>query len=77
MPVLFPEWDLCGNDGESLRVQRFQEVISASEPALIAPMGLALEVALENRPGLRLHAAGGNHANNRGALLAACVLYEV
>jgi hypothetical protein len=77
VPVLFPEWDLCGNDGESLRVQRFQEVILASEPALIAPMGLALEVALENRPGLRLHAAGGNHANSRGALLAACVLYEV
>jgi len=77
VPVLFPEWGLYGNDGESLRVQRLHEAISANEPACIAPIGLAWEVALENRPGLRLHAADGNHANNRGALLAAYVLYEV
>lgn len=77
VPVLFPEWGLYGNDGESLRVQRLHEAISASEPACIAPIGLAWEVALENRPGLRLHALDGNHANNRGALLAAFVLYEV
>ena len=77
VPVLFPEWGLYGNAGESLRVQRLHEAISARAPACIAPIGLAWDVALENRPGLRLYAEDGNHANNRGALLAAYVLYEV
>ncbi len=76
-PILFPEWGQIENDGESLFVQQLHESIAEREPACVAPVGIAWEVARDNRPGLRLHSADGNHANNTGAMLTALVLYEV
>ncbi len=76
VPILFPEWARRGHDEEALRVHRLHESIAAREAACVAPVGLAWEVARDNRPGMILHAQDGNHANRRGALLAAYVLYE-
>ena len=76
-PILFPEWGQLGNENESLSVQHLHESIAEREPACVAPVGIAWEVARDNRPGLRLYSADGNHANNTGAFLAALVLYEV
>lgn len=77
VPILFPEWARRGNDEEAMRVQRLHESIAAQESACVAPVGIAWEVARENQPGLVLHVSDGNHANRRGALLTAYVLYEV
>ena len=77
VPVLFPEWARRGNREEGMRVQQLHESIAARASACVAPVGIAWEVAQDNRPGLVLHVSDGNHANRRGALLAAYVLYEV
>ncbi len=77
IPVLFPEWGQRGNRDEGLRVHGLHESIADVEAACVAPVGIVWEVALDNRPKLRLHAVDGNHANNTGALLTAHVLYEV
>lgn len=77
IPVLFPEWARRGNDEEGMRIQRLYESIAAKASACVAPVGIAWEVARDNRPGLVLHLSDGNHANRRGALLTAYVLYEV
>ncbi len=77
VPVLFPEWARRGYDEEGMRVQALHESIAAQASACVAPVGIAWEVARDNRPGLVLHVSDGNHANRRGALLTAYVLYEV
>jgi hypothetical protein len=60
-----------------MRVQQLHESIAATASACVAPVGIAWEVARDNKPGLVLHVSDGNHANRRGALLTAYVLYEV
>ena len=77
VPVLFPEWAQRGNRDEGMFVQQLHESIAARASACVAPVGIAWEVAQDNRPGLVLHVSDGNHANRRGALLTAYVLYEV
>ena len=76
-PILFPEWPRRGNTEEGERVHQLHLAIASREPACVAPVGLAFEVALERYPNLVLHAADGNHSSLTGALLAAFVLYEV
>ena len=77
VPVLFPEWARRGNQDEAMRVQQLHESIASRASACVAPVGIAWEVAQDNKPGLVLHVSDGNHANRRGALLTAYVLYEV
>ena len=45
--------------------------------AILAPVGLAWESALNRVPGLNLHHTDGRHANSTGAYLSACVFYAV
>ena len=74
-PVLFPEWARRGNAEEGARVHRLHMGIAAREPACVAPVGLAWEFMLDANPGIKLHRRDGNHANRKGALLSAYVLY--
>ena len=73
--ILFPEWPRRGNTEEGARVHRVHMGIAEREPACVAPIGLAWEIMLDANPGIRLHKPDGNHANRKGALLTAYVLY--
>ena len=74
-PIMFPEWARRGNTEEGTRIHRLHQNIAAREPACVAPVGIAWEVMLDSYPEVRLHANDGNHANRKGALLTAYVLY--
>jgi len=74
-PILFPEWARRDNVEEGARVHRLHMGIAAREPACVAPIGLAWEIMLDANPDIALHDRDGNHANRKGALLTAYVLY--
>lgn len=76
-PILFPEWPRRGNTEEGQRVHNLHLEIASREAACVAPVGLAWEQALADIPGIDLHAPDGNHANLKGSLLTAYVLYQV
>ena len=77
IPIMFPEWPRRGNSEEGQRVHELHLQIASREPACVAPVGLAWQLILEQKPSLKLHAPDGNHSNRQGALLTAYVLYEV
>jgi hypothetical protein len=74
VPVMFPEWprrDVI----ETQRIYDLHVSIAQAEPACVAPIGQAWDLALARDPTLPLHAADGNHSAPAGAFLAALVLY--
>ncbi len=74
VPVMFPEWprkDVV----ETQRIYDLHVSIAEAEPACVAPIGQAWDLALARDPTLPLHAADGNHSAPAGAFLAALVLY--
>ena len=74
VPVMFPEWPRLGVD-ETRRIYDLHASIAQAEPACVAPIGQAWDLALARNPTLVLHAADGNHSAPAGAFLAALVLY--
>ena len=74
VPVMFPEWPRYGVN-ETLRIYALHVGIAQKQPACVAPIGQAWDLALLRHPGLRLHDADGNHANVAGAYLTALMLY--
>lgn len=76
VPIMFPEWPRRGNYEEGLRIHQLHVTIAQTEPACVAPVGLAWDLAIARHPGMVLHAADGNHSAIRGALLTAFVFYE-
>jgi hypothetical protein len=74
VPVMFPEWPREGVD-ETQRIYDLHVAIAQAEPACVAPIGQAWDLALARDPALVLHAADGNHSAPAGAFLAALVLY--
>lgn len=77
IPVMFPEWPRRGNFEEGLRVHQLHESIAQREPACVAPVGLAWDLAVARHPTIVLHASDGNHSALKGTLLTAFVFYEV
>ena len=75
-PIMFPEWPRRGNFEEGLRVHQLHVSIAQSEPACVAPIGLAWDLAISRFPQMVLHAPDGNHSALAGALLTAYVFYE-
>lgn len=73
-PLLFPEWPRRGIN-ETDRIWALHSGIAATEPACVAPIPQAWDLALQRHPGLVLHASDGNHALPAGAHLAALMLY--
>jgi hypothetical protein len=73
-PVLFPEWSRRGVD-ETARIHELHLGIARQEPACVAPMGQAWDLAATRVPGVALHDSDGNHATVAGAYLSALVLY--
>jgi hypothetical protein len=74
VPVMFPEWPRRGVD-ETQRIYDLHASIAQAEPACVAPIGQAWDLALTRDPTLTLHAPDGNHSAPAGAFLAALVLY--
>ena len=74
IPVMFPEWPRQGID-ESQRIYDLHVSIAQAEPACVAPIPQAFDLALARDPHLNLYAADGNHSSAAGAFLAALVLY--
>lgn len=74
LPVMFPEWPRRGV-AETDRIYNLHVSIAQKEPACVAPMGQAWDLATQRHPGLALYAADGNHATAAGAHLAALVLF--
>jgi len=76
VPILFPEWARRDHPEETLRILRLHLGIASREPACVAAVGLAWDAVRQRDPAIQLHASDGNHANRRGALLTAYVLYN-
>ena len=74
-PILFHEWARRGQVEEGSRIHQLHIGIAAREPACVAPIGLAWEIMLLTQPDVRIHDNDGDHANRKGALLTAYVLY--
>jgi hypothetical protein len=74
VPVMFPEWPLRGV-AETQRIYDLHVSIAQAEPACVAPIGQAWDLALARNPTLTLYASDGNHSAPAGAFLAALVLY--
>jgi len=74
VPIMFPEWPRRGID-ETQRIFDLHVSIAQAEPACVAPIPQAFDLALARAPTLTLHASDGNHSAPAGAFLAALVLY--
>ena len=71
---MFPEWPRKDID-ETQRIYDLHVSIAQAEPACVAPIGQAWDLALARDPTLTLHAPDGNHSAPAGAFLAALMLY--
>lgn len=74
LPVLFPEWPRRGVP-ETETIYALHVSIARQQPACVAPVGQAWDLAHARMPALNLHASDGNHSNAAGANLAALMLY--
>jgi hypothetical protein len=74
VPVMFPEWPRRGVD-ETQRIFDLHVSIAQAEPACVAPIPQAWDLALARDSRLVLHDPDGNHSAPAGAFLAALVLY--
>ncbi|MES2127798.1 MAG: hypothetical protein V4463_11050 [Pseudomonadota bacterium] len=74
LPVMFPEWSRRGID-ETARIYDLHVSIAQKQPACVAPIPQAWDLAALRIPGVVLHADDGNHSAPNGAYLAALILY--
>jgi hypothetical protein len=74
LPVMFPEWPRRGVD-ETDRIYQLHVSIARQQPACVAPIGQAWDLAKERHLAGGLHASDGNHSTTAGAYLTALVLY--
>jgi hypothetical protein len=73
LPILFPEWPRRGID-ETQRIYDLHVSIARREPACVAPIPQAFDLASARDATLVLYAADGNHSAPAGAFLAALVI---
>ena len=73
VPIMFPEWPRRGIN-ETQRIYDLHLSIAQREPACVAPIPQAFDMALARNPELVLHDADGNHSAPAGAYLAALVI---
>jgi len=74
LPVLFPEWPRQGVP-ETETIYNLHVSIARQQPACVAPIGQAWDVAETRMPALNLYASDGNHSSPAGAYLSALMLY--
>lgn len=74
LPVLFPEWPRRG-EPETDTIYALHVSIARQQPACVAPVGQAWDLAQARMPTVSLHASDGNHSNAAGAYLSALMLF--
>jgi hypothetical protein len=74
LPVLFPEWSRK-DIAETQRIFDLHVSIARNQPACVAPIPQAFDLALLRHPQLVLHDRDGNHSAPAGAFLAALIIY--
>ena len=74
LPVLFPEWPRRGVP-ETETIYALHVSIARQQPACVAPVGQAWDLAQTRMPTLSLHDSDGNHSNSAGAYLGALMLF--
>ncbi|MEQ1517137.1 MAG: hypothetical protein ABL931_11690 [Usitatibacteraceae bacterium] len=75
LPVLFAEWPRVGIDETQIIYGKYVS-IAMKEPACVAPIPQAFDLARARFPSMTLHAADGNHSAPAGAFLASLVLFS-
>lgn len=70
----FSEWGRKGVADEGERTHKIYEQMAGAADVKVAPVGRAWDLALAERPELKLHGPDGNHESEVGAFLTACVL---
>ena len=70
----WPEWPRR-DVPETQRIYDLHVSIAQRQPACVAPIGQAWDLALARHPASILHDADGNHSAPAGAFLAALILY--
>jgi hypothetical protein len=73
VPILFPEWPRFGID-ESQRIYALHFSIAQKQPACVAPIPQAFDLAKVRTPDIGLHSPDGNHSSPAGAFLASLVI---
>jgi hypothetical protein len=73
VPILFPEWPRRGI-AETQRIFDLFASIARRQPACVAPIGQAWDLAIARHPGLALYADDGNHSSPAGAFLTALII---
>jgi ubiquinone/menaquinone biosynthesis C-methylase UbiE len=74
--LLFMTWAWQDRPETVAKLASTYEKVGESLGALVAPVGLAWDAALRERPGLALHSEDGSHPTLAGSYLAACVIYS-
>jgi len=75
--VFFQTWASQDAPQEMALLARANAGIAGELKAIVAPVGLAWQKALQENPKFVLHWSDGSHPNAAGTYLAACVFYEV
>ena len=73
--IYYPEWGLRGVAGDGQRQEKVYREMARDAGVGLAPVAVAWDLALAERPDLALHGPDGNHQSPLGAFLTACVLY--
>lgn len=73
--VLYLTWARQHQPENQQKITAAYESIAREIGATVAPVGLAWETSLRERPDLPLHRADRSHPNAAGTYLAACVFY--
>jgi hypothetical protein len=73
--VLFMIWSRKGREKGHKRIAAAYSRLGRELECAVAPIGLAWQRALEQKPGIALHTRDGQHPTLLGTYLNACVLY--
>lgn len=73
--VFYPEWGRAGVPGDGEKQEKVYREMARDAGVGVAPVAKAWDLALAERPDMKLHADDGNHQSRLGAFLTAYVLF--
>jgi hypothetical protein len=76
--ILFMPWEMIKRDTRTIHeIDQAHSQIASEVGVKVAPVGLAWQRSIQERPDLELYDPDGLHPNATGTYLTACVLYAV
>ena len=73
--LFYAEWGLKDVADDGARNEKIYDEMAQEAGVGVARVGRAWDVALTERPDMKLHSADGNHQSALGAFLTACAIY--